>query len=335
MSSIHPIIIQNHEIPTNVFFAPINPGFAHNGQISKNFTDFFVSHSGHNTGICYVGNVALQQELRSNPNTAVLSQTSRDDWRIISDSIRSHGSLAGIQLAWKPPQMVLQREFISSNKEKQIQTFKDFYHNFDEFQPISDLFIESIYHVAACGFSVVQIHAAHGYALSLLLSRVISESDDPDKTKGIKLLRRILEGINSNGVVLDIRLSLYEDLYDRQRELEYKTRLFELLHESGFNIISLSNGFYNLDKTMIYPEKNGKPVILEDARNLAANHPEIIWNAAGNMEYALMSKTRFPENLTFSIYSRASSLARSTLLQSSAWQPLFTRICFPVSLIFV
>ena len=204
-------------------------------------------------------------------------------------------------MAWKPPQITLQRTFVTNKKADQLEKYKQFYSDFEEGEEVADLFRRNIEHAATLGFSVIQIHAAHGYALSLLLSRVVSGCNMPEETKGIDLIRKIVNGLNIGETILDIRLSLYEGIEDHFSEIEYKTNLFEALLKYGFDMISLSNGFYNIDKTMIYPLKKEKPVIFEKGEYFARKYNEVVWNVAGNMENALMTRTDLPYNLTFSL----------------------------------
>ncbi len=296
-----PIKIRDFIIPSNVFFAPINPGYSSNGIFADEYMDFFVSHAGRSVGICYVGNVALHNNWSSNDNTAVLSQNKPDRWIALSKSINQQGSIPAIQLAWKPEELIMQRSFITNNLAKQVESFKKFYDSFNEFEETAAEFIKGINYSTNLGFPVVQLHAAHGYALSLLLSREISGCNDPKKTKGAKLIQKILSALNKRQFVLDIRLSLYEGINDKNNEFEYKMRLFNMLSDCGFDMISLSNGFYNINKEMIYPAKKEGPVILDEAMSIAKKFPNIIWNVAGNMECLFGGDTKIPENLTLSL----------------------------------
>lgn len=301
MNNIHPIIIRDYSLPSNVFFAPINPGYSTNGVFSDEYNDFFTKRSGKKIGICYVGNVSLQNEWSSNNKTAVLSLNSPSRWAELSSKIRANGSLPGIQLAWKPQELNMQRAFVSNNITEQINLFRNFYDHFDEFECAASQFIENITNSANLGFSVIQLHAAHGYALSLLLSKEVSRCSDPAETKGYKLIREIINGLSKRNFILDVRLSLYEGIGDKGDELLYKMQLFHSLSDSGLDMISLSNGFYNINKTMIYPSKKEGPIILNDAKNIANCFPDIIWNVAGNMETILSTNIDLPQNLTFSL----------------------------------
>jgi len=301
MSIIHPFFVGNVELISNVFLAPINPGWSENGMITDKYADFFVKRAGNDVGICYVGNVALQNEWKSNANTAVMGVNSDANWKELSRRINDKGSHAGIQLAWKPTGIILQKSFLTNNLDGQLKLFREFYENFDDFESVANLFIESIHRSIYLGYSVIQLHAAHGYALSLLLSRSVSGCENPKQTKGFELIKRIVRGINVGTSVFDIRLSLYEGINDNFDELQYKTKLSELLSEMGFDIISFSNGFYNIDKTMIYPRKKEHTVILKEVGKFAREHPNILCNVAGNMEFAIISECNIPDNLTFSL----------------------------------
>lgn len=301
MNVIHPIKIKNVEFPSNIFFAPVNPGWCKEGIVTDAFVDFFVQRAGHLIGLSYVGNIALMKEWGSNNTTAALVENSDEIWGDLADSIKCAGSIPGAQLAWKPDKIQLQREFVSANKNEQIETFKKFYEEFDEYDKVADLYASSIKRAHRLGFSAIQIHAAHGYGLSLLLSRMVSNCDEPENCKGIKVIKKILERLEGNRPILDIRVSFFEGINDDEAERIYKLKLLKLLVDFGFDIISLSNGFYNIDKNMIYPSKKVDGVLIGEAVNLSKMYPNTIWNIAGNMENVLSETLELPENLTLSL----------------------------------
>ena len=301
MSIIHPIIIRDTRIPSNVFFAPINPGYSENGLLTKKLITFHINHSGKGIGIYYVGNISMRNIWASNSNTVVLSTSGANTWKKLSSNISATGSIPGIQLAWKPEAIAMQRSFITDKPKEQLSTFREFYSSVDDINYLASIYVDSINRAKSLGFKVIQLHAAHGYALSLLLSRSVSGCVNPIHTKGVKLIKTILNNFDKKDCILDIRISLYEGIDDTQEELNYKMSLFNILSELGFDIISLSNGFYNIDKRMIYPPKRLGPIILEEAISCASKYPNIIWNVSGNMERILTSTRNMPSNLSFSI----------------------------------
>lgn len=300
MDTIHTLNVRGISIPTNVFFAPINPGYSINGIIQDDFKRFFSLRSGNNIGICYIGNVALQKKWSSNINTAALYATPPNEWSNLIQRIINNGSLPGIQLAWKPTIFTLQRTFVTDNVAEQVSIFKKFYEEFEDYEKISELILNSINYVSSLGFSVVQLHAAHGYALSLLLSRAISGCDNPGDTKGAHLLKSISTHLLKKNFIFDIRLSLFEGI-DDTCELEYKIKLVKLLIDYGFDMISFSNGFYNINKKMIYPSKSEDSIVISFVETLAKQYPSVIWNVAGNMEKILEQDLYKLKNISFSL----------------------------------
>ena len=301
VEQIHSLVIRDTEIPSNIFFAPINPGYSKNGIIDDRFLDFYKVHSGNGIGICYIGNVSLRNEWKSNQYTSVFETTSEYSWRQLSAIIHNNGSLPGIQLAWNPPNNSLQKEFVAQDKNAQIERFKAIYDSFKDYEYVSNQFIASIERASDYGFSVVQLHAAHGYALSLLLSSSVSRCDNPQNTKGAEIIRRIMNRIKRKNTLIDIRLSLYEGIQDRLSEFHYKSELINMLLNLGFDIISISSGFYNIDKTMVYPHKNGLSPILPEAEFFARQFGNAVFNVSGNLEYAFMNRKKLPGNLTVSL----------------------------------
>lgn len=299
-SNIHPFRIGKQTISSNVFFAPINPGLARDGEIGEEYIDFFIKHSGVDIGICYVGNVALNSISRSNTNTAILLSNQMPLWNELTSQIRERYSLPAIQLAWKPKSMIMQKEFTQMDIESQIKLFKEFYNNFRSEKIIIDDFREKIKLSKKCGFSIVQIHAAHGYGLSLLLSSATNPSS-PAKSKGMLIIKELIKCIKDEGMISDIRISLYEGILPEDIELSYKIELVSEFQKIGVDILSLSNGIYNVNKNHIYPPKSDRKTILSESIQIASKNKNIIVNTAGNMEFALMSSNTFPSNLTFSL----------------------------------
>lgn len=298
--SIHPITIGTHKVSSNVFFAPINPGLARDGEIGERYIDFFVQHSGKNIGVCYIGNVAINSMSKSNINTAIICSHQASIWSELTSKIRARDSIPAIQLAWKPKSMIMQKDFIQKDLETQLMLFREFYDNFYFQKNIIDDFREKIKLSKKCGFSIVQIHAAHGYGLSLLLSPA-TNTCIPAKSKGMSIIKQLIECVKDEGMLADIRLSLYEGILPRDSEFSYKLELVSELQKTGIDIVSLSNGIYNVDKNYIYPPKCDKKTILSESIEIASNNKDMIINTAGNMEFAIMSSTEYPPNLTFSL----------------------------------
>lgn len=294
-----PIYVKNHLIPSKIFFAPINPGYSIDGKINNNYIDFFLKRAGNGVGICYIGNVAIEPEFKTNTGTAVLMKEQLEKWSQLSHRIKLKGSQPGIQLAWKPSNMYMQKNFYNPNKEDFINLSRKYCKEFKEYDLVIKQFVEKIKFSEYAGFNLIQLHAAHGYALSLLLSGVVNDITNPEDSKGYKLLEHLMDKNLNKELIWDIRISLFEGIDSFHNELQYKEKLLKSIQALGFDIISLSNGLYNIDKHMIYPPKSISPIILEPSIELANKNPQTIWNIAGNMEKIFYKE--LPPNLTISL----------------------------------
>ena len=79
------------------------------------------------------------------------------------------------------------------------------------------------------GFKVIQIHAAHGYLISLLLSKSFNYRSDK-YGEYTYVLRRIIEGIRKREpeLIVDVRISLIEGIAEYSEEIIYKKEIIKL-----------------------------------------------------------------------------------------------------------
>jgi 2,4-dienoyl-CoA reductase-like NADH-dependent reductase (Old Yellow Enzyme family) len=104
------------------------------------------------------------------------------------------------------------------------------------------------------GYGVVQVHAAHGYLLSLLLHPATNTRQGRFSIREAWLeefLARMREILG--GTLLSIRLSTLTGLAPEGEEIEWTRCVEDRAAESGVDIVDLSAGFYTLDRRLIYP----------------------------------------------------------------------------------
>lgn len=292
-------------IPTKFFFAPINTGYAYEGLPDARLLQFHRDRSGKKIGISYVGNVAISSVYKSNDATAVLgSDLSR--WRELAAVIKGGGSVPGIQLACKLPTIVLpSRRWRSRDVLAYVQGVREKVTSLstDELDSIFEEFVRSARVAVDVGFSVVQLHAAHGYLLSELFSRTLNlRTDRFASSTAIAMLIKSVRAACPN-VVLDIRLSLKEGLecFDPS-ELQHRRSQILKVASTDVDIVSLSAGLYEVDRFMIYPEAaSGSGVYVDAVRSLAEQKKDVLWNVAGNVREIVGARGAVPQNLTFSV----------------------------------
>lgn len=297
------ITIDTVQIPTRYFLAPINTGFFESGLPTEGLRRFHLERSGRSIGISFVGNVAIDREYVNSPRTAFL--TEHQSWADIASCITNNGSLPGIQIACRSNLASPPKKWKNRNVLQYIEQMRSYLLSLPSgyIDQVFDRFVWASSLSYKLGYKVIQIHAAHGYFLSLLLSDVINKRNDK-YGDGVTSILNLIDSIRSLGqhTLLDIRLSLSQGFRDREDEvIAFRERLQPIFH-SAIDIISLSDGFYDVNKFQIYPRrKDGFACYLNIASQLAIKYPNKTWNVAGNIWNLSGLSSQLPKNLSFSI----------------------------------
>lgn len=293
-------------IPSRFFLAPINTGLAFDGFIGERFVEFYNKRSGHGLGVTYIGNVSIGREWKTNRNTPVLSSDNIDDWKKLASVIVKNGSVPGIQLACRTSIQKPMREWKREDSEIYVSHARAEFSAIptETIDNIFQSFLDTAHQSIEAGFKIIQIHAAHGYFFSQLLDSRINCRKDAYGTEPLAAIHSLISSIISidKQVLIDIRLSLTEGFNNRNLEYDCKATLIGYLIDTGVDMISLSNGTYDLDKTYIYPPKSwGHGPYIECASSFAIKYPRLIWNVAGNIWDIRNLPQNAPENLTYSL----------------------------------
>ncbi|RGU90437.1 hypothetical protein DWW31_16660 [Clostridium sp. AF15-17LB] len=310
------IKINRLNCPSKLFLAPINTGFSFSSNSENDLNKFHYLRSGNGIGISYVGNVSIASNAKTNINTLTMSQTDGEKWKNLSEIISSNGSLAGMQLGCKISTIPAQRIWIHPNKNEYVTAARKELLQIDkaELNKIKNQYVESAVKAWTYGFKVIQIHAAHGYLLSLMLSPSFNMRTDRYGVAEMGLLTDIVKQIRSEipDIIIDIRLSLIEGIKSIYQEFCDKRKVIEYMMKLPINIISLSNGIYNINKYYIYPPSEvDARIYLRIGRYFALKYPNKMWNIAGNLFNLDLLKMYDLPNLT---YSLGRSLIRDPLL---------------------
>jgi len=237
-----------------VFFLSVNTGFVKAGVPDRRFLDFYRSRSSPKLHCSIVGNVVVPGGFGTNALTPVL--TTEPIWTDVVTAIRAAGSLPGIQLATTWSGYVGSRKFLASNPGGFIPRARRLVETIgsdgaaavvESFDLAADIAMQH-------GFGHIQIHAAHGYLLNLLVDRRINRA----ASGVLDRLALLSERLKQNGVQTSIRISLKsgDPDFDSVGSTEFQDAIAEL----PFDFVDLSSGFYEVDKRLIYP---ARPDILE------------------------------------------------------------------------
>lgn len=306
MSIFSPITINNVTFPNHFSLAPINTGHFYNGHMLKDFTEFHRQRSGKYIGATYVGNVAVNARMVTNPRTAYFSSINYHEWIQLAEIINLNGSIPAIQLGCRFSKIPAMRAWINKNPEEYIEQARKEIASFDksELDAIMEDFLDAAKTAWKSGFKVIQIHAAHGYLFSLLANSLFNCRHDEYNSKDLTFLKRLIEKIAKElpNAILDIRISFFNGIQDREAELQAGFELLEKLVSTPIHIIGISNGIYNINKNYIYPPASvSEEEYIAFGTMLSNRYPTKYWNIAGNLhDISKLSRIKSSENLFFS-----------------------------------
>lgn len=280
------LILRNKILDSRFFLAPINTGYSYNGSPSDKLIYFHSRRSGNRIGISYIGNIAIGHEYKSNNSTIIFKESDRNTWNNITKTIKQNGSLAGVQIGCKCSKIESMKKFYNKNGKDYIDDASQEILEISngDISNIIDMFVDSIIFASSVGFDVVQIHAAHGYLLSQLVSNNINYRTDNYGKDKVNILKQIVEKVREydNQIIIDIRLSIIEGIKSKEEELNYKIHILEETSKLDIDIISITHGIYNLDKNLIYPNKDDLDILnIDDMVNICNINKNILWNFAG------------------------------------------------------
>lgn len=276
-----------------IFFLAVNTGYTKNGIPERRFSDFYSERSGRGLHCAIVGNVAIPNGFGTNNSTPRIERNKI--WHEIAGSISDKGSLPGIQLSTTWENYTGARKFIARTPTEQLDLYRYVASKFDK-DHIKKQFLslEKATRIAIdSGFKHIQLHAAHGYFFNLILDKRFSIYHD----LAIELTQEWLVSTRQANIETSVRISTVTgaDEFD-QKESSFLEEIISI----PFEYHDISEGFYNINKKLIYPSiKN----ILVDRINrnieIAVNYPKNNFIASGK-SHALKQKN-LPKNIHIGI----------------------------------
>ncbi len=296
------------QLNSKYFFAPINAGLADSkGNPTPELVSFHSKRSGRGIGVNYIGNVSITKDYVTNDTTLYVSED-MSGWKSMTAMIEEAGSLPGVQVACYKSKYTLIRKWKNKDDDQYIKFAIEETDalTLPQINTLINQFVDSSVALIKLGFKVIQIHAGHGYFLSTFTSALFNKRTDEYGKDRSLILKRIFEGIRekagTDDYILDLRISFYERSLEENTDIKISL-LDGLVKHGALDMISQTNGLYNLSKKLMYPHRTfGQGFMTPPILNLAAQYPSVLWNSCGNIwDIEEIEKNKLPDNLTFSI----------------------------------
>lgn len=276
---------------SKLHFAPINLGYSIDGEMNDKIIQFMKLRANKSIGINILGNVAIDRQYSTNSRTLVLSKQSNiEKWKEYIKQSSVNNSIPGIQIAAMPSDLNPPRSWASLDAEIQFAYLRKLLENttMKDILKLLNSFEETIKLARDIGFKYIEIHAAHGYFLSLLLNGSINQN----KESILAVLEFLKTFAKNTNTINSIRLSCFDGDSHVQ---SFDKRVLDI----KFDFISLSNGYYTINKKLIYPGKGIlNSEVIELGISLAETRQVMI---AGNIREIELTKYMPIDNLHFAI----------------------------------
>jgi 2,4-dienoyl-CoA reductase-like NADH-dependent reductase (Old Yellow Enzyme family) len=287
MPSNNSLNIKGIELKSKFFFAPVNTGLALDGNPTEELIRFHRLRSNEYTGISYVGNVAIDIENVTNKNTLFINSTMKNYSELASE-IKKGGSVPGIQIACFKSGFEAQRSWKNSTPNDYTEFIRKEVGRLTlhQIKQVVKSFQSGIKKLAELGFEAIQIHGAHGYFINNFLSHTFNSRTDEYGNDRTLIVKEILDGIDSvvKSSIIDLRISLFEKSFKDKLSEGHFSFLENINRITSLDVISITNGIYNIDKKVIYPVRSkGFAFMLEILIDFIQTHREKIWNICGNV----------------------------------------------------
>ena len=244
-----PFTIKNITLKNRIVMAPMcmYSCDAEDGKVATWHKTHYTSRAVGQVGLIIIEATAVAPQGRiSSKDLGIWSDEHIDGLKELTDLMKEHGAVTGIQLAHAGRKATVDGEIIAPSPipfNETMKTPKEM--TSVEIKETIEAFMQGAERAKKAGFEVIEIHGAHGYLINEFLSPLTNKRTDEyggSKENRYRFLREIIEAIKTvwNGPLF-VRISASDYHEDGLTVADY-VEMASWMKEQGIDLIDVSSG---------------------------------------------------------------------------------------------
>lgn len=232
--------------------------FKEDGMVTNWHRTHYTSRAVGQAGLIITEATAVTPQGRISPqDLGIWSDDHIARLKELTDLMKEHGAVTGIQLAHAGRKAVLEGEILAPSAiafDEKSKTPKEM--STEDIKETVEAFRLGAERAKKAGFEVIELHGAHGYLINEFLSPLSNKRTDGyggSAENRYRFLREVIEAVNTvwNGPLF-VRVSAY-DYHEEGMKAEDYAVMAKWMKEQGVDLIDVSSGAVAPAEIHAYP----------------------------------------------------------------------------------
>ena len=244
-----PFTIKNTTIKNRIVMAPMcmYSCEAEDGKVTNWHKTHYTSRAVGQVGVIILEATAVTPQGRiSSKDLGIWSDEHIEGLKELTDLMKEHGAVTGIQLAHAGRKATVDGEIIAPSSipfNEKMKTPKEM--TIEEIKETIEAFKQGAIRAKKAGFEVIEIHGAHGYLINEFLSPLTNKRTDEyggTQENRYRFLREVIEAIKTvwNGPLF-VRISA-SDYHEEGLTVADYVEMAKWMKEQEIDVIDVSSG---------------------------------------------------------------------------------------------